>query len=433
VSARSAEAAQRALAAARTLDPMINAFSAILDERAALDAGRCAAGSSLEGLTVSVKNLFDVQGEVTLAGSIINRDHPPAIRDAPLISRLNAAGAVLAGLNHMGEYAYDFTGENSHYGASRNPHDLERMSGGSSGGSAAAVAAGVVDLALGSDTNGSIRLPSALCGVFGLRPTAGRLTRTGVFPFCETLDQVGPFALDLKHLARAFDVLQASEPAPTPISAVDALGQGGKGLRVGRLRGYFDDLLDAEVLAATDAASRAADAQDVVVEDMAAARAAAFLITNAESGSLHLANLRTRLADFDPATRPRFVAGALTPADWYVRAQAFRRGFTRRMERLFGSFDVLLAPAAPTTAPRIGQKTMILAGREMAVRPNLGLLTQPVSLAGLPVLAAPLARPNGLPIGLQLIGPPGGEGACFRLAAVLAAKGVVGATTARLA
>ena len=429
----SAQAARRALAAARTLNPLINAFSAILDDRAALDADRSPADGPLQGVTFSVKNLFDVQGEVTLAGSIINRDLPPAAKDAPLISRLNAAGAVLAGLNHMGEYAYDFTGENSHYGPSRNPHDLERMSGGSSGGSAAAVAAGVVDLALGSDTNGSIRLPAALCGVFGLRPTAGRLTRAGVFPFCETLDQVGPFARDLQLLARAFDVLQAPEPAPTPISAVDALGQGGRGLRVGRLRGYFDECLDAEVLAAMDVASLAADAQDLVVEDMAAARAAAFLITNAESGTLHLANLRTRLADFDPATRARLVAGTLVPADWYLRAQAFRRSFTRRMERLFESFDVLLAPVAPTTAPRIGQKTMVVAGREMAVRPNLGLLTQPVSLAGLPVLAAPLTRPKGLPIGVQLIGPPGGEGACFRLAAVLAAKGVIGVTTAKLA
>ena len=148
-----------------------------------------------------MKDLFDIQGLATLAGSKINRNHAPARQDATLIKRLEAAGAILVGALNMGEYAYDFTGENEHYGPSRNPHDRTRMTGGSSGGSAAAVAGGLVPLALGSDTNGSIRVPSSLCGTFGLKPTYGRLPRTGSYPFVASLDHVGPFAASLSPRA----------------------------------------------------------------------------------------------------------------------------------------------------------------------------------------------------------------------------------------
>ncbi len=171
-------------------NPVLNAFTAVTAERArakaaALDAA-IAAGArpgALAGVPFAVKNLIDVAGLPTLAGSKINRDHPPAIADAPLISRLEAAGAILVGALNMGEYAYDFTGENVHYGPSRNPFDTKRMTGGSSGGSGGAVGGGLVPLALGSDTNGSIRVPASFCGLFGLKPTYGRLTRAGSFPF----------------------------------------------------------------------------------------------------------------------------------------------------------------------------------------------------------------------------------------------------------
>src|SRR6185437_2033380 len=156
--------------------------------------------------------LFDVQGLATRAGSKINRDLKPSPRDATLIERLEAAGAILVGALNMGEYAYDFTGENIHYGPSRNPHDVKRMTGGSSGGSAAAVAGGLVPLALGSDTNGSIRVPSSLCGLFGLKPTYGRLSRAGMFPFVASLDHAGPFARTARDLALTYDVMQGHDP-----------------------------------------------------------------------------------------------------------------------------------------------------------------------------------------------------------------------------
>jgi aspartyl-tRNA(Asn)/glutamyl-tRNA(Gln) amidotransferase subunit A len=210
------EAALMRIAAAQ---PVLNAFTAVTAERAraaaaAVDAA-IAAGRDpgpLAGVPFAVKNLFDVAGLPTLAGSRIEADSPPPAADAPLIVRLEAAGAVLVGALGMGEYAYDFTGRNAHYGATRNPHDPARMSGGSSGGSGSAVAGGLVPLALGSDTNGSIRVPSSLCGIFGLKPTFGRLTRRGSFPFVAALDHLGPFARSVDDLRLAYDAMQGPDP-----------------------------------------------------------------------------------------------------------------------------------------------------------------------------------------------------------------------------
>src|SRR6202012_3195836 len=163
---------------------------------------------TLAGVPFAVKNLFDVEGLATRAGSKINRDLKPSARDATLIERLEAAGAGLVGALNMGEYAYDFTGENIHDGPSRNPHEPTRMTGGSSGGSGAAVGGRLVPLALGSDTNGSIRVPASFCGLFGLKPTYGRLTRAGRFPFGSALDHLGPLARSVRDLAVSYDVMQ---------------------------------------------------------------------------------------------------------------------------------------------------------------------------------------------------------------------------------
>ena len=196
----------------------LNAFTSVIADRArakarALDQARAAGKplGSLAGVPFAVKNLFDVKGITTLAGSKINRDLPRASRDATLIENLEASGAILVGALNMGEYAYDFTGENSHDGPSRNPHDVSRMTGGSSGGSGGAVAGGLVPLALGSDTNGSIRVPSSFCGIFGLKPTYGRLSRARTFPFVGSFDHLGPFARSTKDLALAYDAMQGPD------------------------------------------------------------------------------------------------------------------------------------------------------------------------------------------------------------------------------
>src|SRR5262245_35760274 len=258
------------LATIAARDPLLNAFTAVTDARAraraqALDSRRAQgqALGPLAGVPFAVKNLFDVAGLPTLAGSKINRDLAPATRDGPLIERLEAAGAILVGALNMGEYAYDFTGENVHYGPSRNPHDLKRMTGGSSGGSGGAVAGGLVPLALGSDTNGSIRVPSSFCGIFGLKPTYGRLTRARSFPFVASLDHVGPFARNVKDLALAYDAMQGHD-ADDPVCAdrpaepvLPELARGLDGLRIAIAGGYFRKGTSSE---AREALSRAAKA-----------------------------------------------------------------------------------------------------------------------------------------------------------------------------
>ncbi len=249
----------------------LNAFTAVLDARAlaradAVDAAIAggAAVGPLAGVPFAVKNLFDVEALPTLAGSKIRRDATPPSRDATLIRRLEAAGAVLVGALNMDEFAYGFVTENAHDGPTHNPHDLTRIAGGSSGGSAAALAAGLVPLTLGSDTNGSIRIPASLCGVFGLKPTYGRLSRQGVFPFVESLDHAGAFGRSIEDLALAYDVMQGPDAegdaictrAAEPVSEVIAALADGP-LRVGVLGGWFAQGAFPEVLEALNIVAQA--------------------------------------------------------------------------------------------------------------------------------------------------------------------------------
>jgi aspartyl-tRNA(Asn)/glutamyl-tRNA(Gln) amidotransferase subunit A len=450
---RSGEVSARAvveatLARIAALNPKLGAFTDVTAERAlakaaALDAAK-ARGETLgplAGATFAVKNLFDVRGLPTRAGSKINRERAPASADATLITRLEAAGAILVGALNMGEYAYDFTGENAHDGPSRNPHDLGCMSGGSSGGSGSAVGGGLAPLALGSDTNGSIRVPSALCGIFGLKPTYGRLSRARSFPFVSSFDHLGPFARSVGDLAAAYDAMQGADPddpGQTPRGfepTLAALGQGAAGLRIATLGGYFAKGAEPAVFEGLERVARALGADRVVeLPEAGRARAAAFLITMAEGGALHLDRLRTRAADYDPDTRDRLIAGALLPAAWVVKAQKLRRWFRAQALEVFKQVDVLLAPATPVRAPALGQKTFTLDGVEIPVRANLGLFTQPISFIGLPVVAVPLWRPGSfLPTGVQVIAPPWREDLALRVAAQLEREGVCRAPIGRAA
>jgi aspartyl-tRNA(Asn)/glutamyl-tRNA(Gln) amidotransferase subunit A len=317
-----------ALARIAELNPVLNAFTAVVEERAlaraeAIDAAlaRGRASGALAGVPFAVKNLFDIAGLPTLAGSKINRDRAPAARDATLIARLEAQGAVLVGALNMGEYAYDFTGENVHDGASRNPHDIARMTGGSSGGSGGAVAGGMVPLSLGSDTNGSIRVPASLCGIFGLKPTYGRLSRAHTFPFVASLDHVGPLARSARDLALAYDAMQGHDPADPvcadrPVeAATPLLDRGSDGLRIAIAGGYFRTgaFPEAQTALARVAAALGVK-REIEIPEAQRARAAAYLITAAEGAALHLERLRTRARDFDPAVRDRLIAGAMIPA-----------------------------------------------------------------------------------------------------------------------
>jgi aspartyl-tRNA(Asn)/glutamyl-tRNA(Gln) amidotransferase subunit A len=438
------DATEAALARIKQHDTVLNSFTDVTADRArakarAIDAD-IAAGKDvgpLAGVPFAVKNLFDVAGLSTRAGSKINRDLAPAKRDATLVERMEAAGAVLVGALNMGEYAYDFTGENVHDGPSRNPHDTTRMSGGSSGGSGSAVGGALVPIALGSDTNGSIRVPSSFCGIFGLKPTYGRLSRARSFPFVASFDHLGPFARSVTDLALAYDAMQGpdSEDAACTTRGLEPttplLANPVSDLRIAIAGGYFQKNVFPEAVEAVSRVAKALGASRIVeVPEAARARAAAYVISTTEGASLHLDRLRKRPNDFDPAVRDRLIAGAMVPAPLVDRAQKFRRWYRAQLADIFKSVDVLIAPATPCTAPKLGQVTFTLDGVELPVRANIGIHTQPISFIGLPVVAVPVPL-EPLPIGVQIIAAPWREDIALRVAYALEKMGVAAAPAPR--
>lgn len=438
------DVAEASLAQIEKRNPVVNAFTDATVEIALADARRVddavAAGKRLPlaGVPFAVKNLFDIEGVVTRAGSKINRGNAPATADATLVQNLRNKGAVLMGGLNMGEYAYDFTGENVHDGNCLNPHDPGRMSGGSSSGSGAAVASGMVPVSLGSDTNGSIRVPSSFCGLFGLKPTYGRLSRHGTYPFVGSLDHLGPMARSAGDLSLVFDALQGPDPqdpaqAAEPVLATwERLDRGADGLRIAIAGGYFREKAEAEALAAVDAVASALGASgEIDIPEAARARAAAYVITSAEGANLHFDRISTRPGDYDPDTRDRFLAGTMVPAVWVQQAQRFRSRFRETMRKIFEEVDILLAPATPFSALPSGTKTITLGGVSMPARPNIGLFTQPVSFVGLPVVAVPVwLKGAALPIGVQVIAPAWREDLALRVAAELERAGVCRAPVA---
>jgi aspartyl-tRNA(Asn)/glutamyl-tRNA(Gln) amidotransferase subunit A len=430
---------EAALARIAASQDALNAFTAVFADRAlaqadAIDANLAAGRpiGPLAGVPFAVKNLFDVEGVTTIAGSKIRRDALPAAQDATAVQRLTAAGAVLVGALNMDEFAYGFVTENAHDGPTHNPHDLSRIAGGSSGGSAAAVSGGVVPLTLGSDTNGSIRIPASLCGVFGLKPTLGRLSRQGAFPFVESLDHVGPFARSVADLTLAYDLMQGPDPLdplchrPAEPAAHRLQALADAPLRVGVLGGWFAQGAFPEVLEALEIVADALQARcGVVLPGAEQARAAAFCLTPVEAAHLHSEDLKARPLDYDPAVRDRLLAGALAPEAVAAAAGRYRPIFRDAVREVFKDFDILLAPASVCPAPGIGQTTMEMGGQQVSVRKNLGAYTQPISYIGLPVVAAPVNRPGKLPIGVQIIAPAWREDLALAAALRLEQAGVV--------
>lgn len=413
---------QETLARIDNLDSRYNSFTCVTRERAlseaqAIDAIRLKGIPlpPLAGVPYAVKNLFDIADVVTLAGSKINADNPPAQEDAFLIKRMREAGAVLVGALNMDEYAYGFTTENSHYGATRNPHDVTRSAGGSSGGCGAAVAAGLVPLALGSDTNGSVRVPSSMCGVFGIKPTYGNLSLEGMYPFVHSLDHAGIFARSCKDLMASYELL-AGQRLPDRLASITDL-------KIAIAGDYFEQG-EPQSNAAIQTVASALNVQNrVILPDVARARSAAYLITASEGANMHHAHLRHHLADFDPHTRPRLIAGAMIPADWVIQAQRFRSWFYQSMLGIFNEVDIILAPATPCSAQLLGQENMVINGKTMPTRPNIGMFTQPISFIGLPVVTVPIQNPNGMPIGVQIIAAPHKEHLALAVASYLEEMG----------
>jgi 1-carboxybiuret hydrolase len=311
------------------------------------------------------------------------------------------------------------------------------MTGGSSGGSGSAVGGALVPITLGSDTNGSIRVPSSFCGIFGLKPTYGRLSRARSFPFVASFDHLGPFARGVADLALAYDSMQgpdADDAACTtrPIEPVTSqLAQEISGLRIAVAGGYFQKNVFPEAVEAVARVAKALNAtRTVEIPEAARARAAAYVISTTEGASLHLDRLRKRPNDFDPAVRDRLIAGAMVPAPLVDRAQKFRRWYRTQVLELFKSVDVIIAPATPCIAPKLGQVTFVLDGVELPVRANIGIHTQPISFIGLPVVAVPVPL-EPMPIGVQIIAAPWREDIALRVAYALERAGVAAAPPPR--
>ena len=405
-------------------DERLNSFITLLRDEsmaAAKEAeGAIQAGDylgPLHGIPIGLKDLYYTKGVRTTIGSKILRDFVPEY-DAAVTERFKQAGAILMGKLQMHEFALGSTSENPYDGPAHNPWDTERVTGGSSGGSGSAVASGQVMGALGSDTGGSVRIPASLCGIVGLKPTFGRVSRHGVYPLSWSLDTVGPMTRTVRDAALVLNAIAghdhrdpSSSNAPTE-DYTATLGQDIRGTRIGFLKKYFFDVIDPEV---KDAVSQAAsvleglgasvDEVSIPVIDHSVAISGAIL--SAESAEVHLDHLRHRADDIGPDVRPRLELGVLSPATDYIKAQRARRVFNRQIAETMQRFDVLLAPTASVVAPKIGERTVNVGGRTEATLPFLARLTRPFNICGVPAISVPCGfSSSGMPIGVQVAGRP---------------------------
>ena len=344
----------------RRFDAALRAFITVTERAARQDAARIDAGrrrGPLAGTIVAVKDCIDTAAIRTTHGSPIFMDRVPAA-DATVVARLKRAGAILIGKTNLHEFAMGATTQNACFGSCRNPWDLSRIPGGSSGGSAVAVAAGMCDIALGTDTGGSIRNPATFTGIVGLRPTLGRIPMRGVLPVSRTIDTVGPMARSVREVAQAYAVL-AKDPAVVPQEQA-ALKSFVRGLRIGRLRGYFETGVDPHIVSAahdalavfSSAGARVRDAKVPGVADIEEALGLCVMVVDA--AAVHKTRLRRQPERIDHGVRERLELGLRRSAAEYARAMQVIARWRAAVQRTFSSFDVLIAPATPFSAPKIG-------------------------------------------------------------------------------
>jgi aspartyl-tRNA(Asn)/glutamyl-tRNA(Gln) amidotransferase subunit A len=426
----SAELTRLALERITRLNPALNAFLTVTESAARARAHELdrelASGMDrgpLHGIPIAHKDCFATKGVRTTGGSKILADRVPD-HDAEIVAQLDRAGAVMLGKTNLHELCYGITSNNPHFGAVHNPWDLERIPGGSSGGSAAAVASGMVFAATGTDTGGSIRVPAAFCGVVGLKPTYGRLSRRGVMPLGLSLDHVGPIARTVRDAATSFRAMAAQPPVTAPANVA--------GLRVGVPENFFFDRLEPEITssirhAVQTMAGLGARMMEVHLPDMEMLNSIGRLVLSAEAASVWKRYL-DRTSDFGTDVLAALERGCLVPATEYLEAQQQRRVLSKKLAKLWSEIDCLLAPATPTTAPRIGDPSIRIDGIEEDVRVGSTRLVRPFNVLGWPAMAMPCGfSDEGLPIGLQLVAAPGEEETLFRVGAALEdSLGVVG-------
>jgi aspartyl-tRNA(Asn)/glutamyl-tRNA(Gln) amidotransferase subunit A len=428
------ELTQAALERISALNPRLNAFITVLEDRA-----RAAAKAAeqemmtgqrrgpLHGIPIALKDLCATKGVRTTAGSKILRDYVPT-DDATVTLRLAETGTILLGKLHMNEFAYGPDGDNGHYGRVRNPWDLERLTGGSSSGSGAAVAASLCLGALGTDTGGSIRIPAALCGIAGLKPTYGRVSRYGITPLSWSLDHAGPMAKTVEDVARLLQAMagyDAKDPGSAQRAVPDyavALSGDVRGLRIGIPREYFFDMLDPEVEGAVRQATQVlrslgASLHHVSWPSLRYVTLAALIIVLVEASAFHETWIRTRPQDYQPDIALRLKWGLLVPATAYLKAQRLRTLMCQEAAQLWRQVDVLLTPATMLAAPPPEERQVRIGGRQMSTREAMLRLMRPFNLTGLPAMSIPCGfTSTGLPIGLQIAGQPFAEATVLRVA-----------------
>jgi len=402
------------------------AMAAAREAESAVTAGRPL--GPLHGVPLGLKDLYDTAGVRTTGGSKILADRVPAA-DATVVRRLREAGMIVLGKLNMVEFAYGPEGRNAHYGHARNPWDAvtHRMAGGSSSGSGVAVAAGLAPVALGSDTGGSIRIPCSLCGLAGIKPTYGRVSRAGVLPLSWSMDHVGPMTRTVADSALVLGAMAGYDPAdptssvlPVPDYAAALTGDV-RGLRVGLLRAFFLESATPEVRTAVEAAARALEKAGAVVDEVALpgvghVAAGALAVVATEAMTYHAEWLRTRAADYDPDVSSRLMVGAFVTGVHYVRGQQARALIRREVDEALARHDVLLAPATPVTAPRIDERDTTLGDGPSDIRSALIRLTRPFNFSGHPTCSVPCGfSGGGLPIGMQIVGRPFDEATVLRV------------------
>jgi aspartyl-tRNA(Asn)/glutamyl-tRNA(Gln) amidotransferase subunit A len=389
----------------------LNAFISVRGEEALAEADRAPDGP-LRGVPVAVKDVIDVAGARTTAASEILRENLAA-RDADAVARLRAAGAVIVGKLNTHEFAFGALTTSPHFGAARNPWDSDRVCGGSSGGSGAAVAAGLVTGTLGTDTAGSIRIPACFCGVTGLRPSTGLVSNRGVVPTSWRFDTVGPLARTAEDCSL---LLEALAPGYRP-----ELGGGVAGVRIGVVEELFDRAEPAIAERARSAVdelrSLGAEVEPVVVPLLEEAGTIVQALMLPEAAQAHLGWLRTRLGDYGSDVRVRLLAGLLLPATAYVTGLRAQRWYLGELRTALDQFDLLVQPALPMLPPRIGEEMVVLHGETLPFRLAVIPFNSPWTLAGAPVASVPCGFVAGLPVGLALAGRPGEEATVLRAAA----------------